>query len=195
MNRESDSAGNVLSNTDELQRKTFFTYDADGNVTSETQHLDPNTPVTTSYTYNSFGEPLTVTDPLGVGHTTTNAYDANGNLKSVSSPSPDGTTAASVTQFVYDPKGQLTQIIDPLQNNTWLTYYPTGLIHTIKDQQQNITTYTYDARGNRTSRLDAANNPHHLRLRSGQQPTDQDHLSGSDVCRRLAMTRAGGEPR
>ena len=47
------------------------TYDADFNLASTTAHLDVNTPVQTSYTYNSFGEPLTVTDPLGVGTTTT----------------------------------------------------------------------------------------------------------------------------
>jgi YD repeat-containing protein len=157
LNRELDSVGKVLSNTDELQHKTFFAYDAAGNVTSNTIFLDPSTPVTTSYTYNSFGEPLTVTDPLGgVNHTTTNTYDANGNLKSVTSPSPDGTVVASVTHFDYDPKGLLTLITDPLGHHTTLAYYPTGLIHTIQDEQQNITTYEYDLRGNRTSVLDAA---------------------------------------
>ena len=73
LNREFDGIGNVLSNTDELQHKTFYAYDANGNVTSETQYLDPNTPAVTSYTYNSFGEPLTVTDPLG--NVTNNTYD------------------------------------------------------------------------------------------------------------------------
>jgi len=42
-------------------------------VTSVTTHLDANTPVSTYYTYNSFSEVLTMTDPLG--HTTTNTYD------------------------------------------------------------------------------------------------------------------------
>jgi RHS repeat-associated protein len=181
LNRQLDSAGNVLSNTDELQRKTFFAYDADGNVTAETQYLDPNTPVVKSYTYNSFGEPLTVTDPLGAGHTTTNAYDANGNLTSITSPSPDGIAAPSVTQFFYDTKGQITQITDPLGNNTWITYFPTGLIHTIKDQQQNVTTYAYDLRGNRTSVIDAANNPTTFDYDGGNRLTkityvDQTHV-------------------
>ena len=125
--------GNLLATTDELLHKTDFTYDANGNVASQTAHLDANTPVATSYTYNSFGEPLTVTDPLG--NVTTNTYDANGNLLTVTSPKPDAPTAASVTQFAYDTKGQLTQITDPLNHITTLAYYPTGLIHTITDAQ------------------------------------------------------------
>ena len=157
-----NSLGILTAHTDEMQRIINNEYDADSNLLSTTAHLDATTPVKTTYTYNSFGEPLTVTDPLGVAndpnHTTTNTYDANGNLKSVSTPSPDGgVTAASVTHSDYDIKGQLTLITDPLGHHTTLAYYPTGLIHTIEDDQHNITTYAYDLRGNRTSVLDAAN--------------------------------------
>jgi large repetitive protein len=151
-----DPVGNLLATTDELLHKTDFTYDANGNVVSQTAHLDANTPVATSYTYNSFGEPLTVTDPLG--NVTTNTYDANGNLLTVTSPKPDAPTAASVTQFTYDAKGQLTQITDPLSHITTLAYYPTGLIHTITDAQSNVTSYEYDLRGNRTAVVDVQQN-------------------------------------
>ena len=118
--------------------------------------LDVNTPVTTSYTYNSFGEPLTVTDPLG--NVTTNTYDANGNLLTVTSPAPNGTTAASVTHFAYDPKGQLTQITDPLGRITTLAYTTAGLISTITDAQSHVSSYEYDLRGNRTAVVDALQN-------------------------------------
>jgi YD repeat-containing protein len=151
-----DPVGNLLATTDELLHKTDFTYDANGNVASQTAHLDANTPVATSYTYNSFGEPLTLTDPLG--NVTTNTYDANGNLLTVTSPKPDAPTAASVTQFAYDARGQLTTITDPLNHITTLAYYPTGLIHTITDAQSNVTTYEYDLRGNRTAVVDAQQN-------------------------------------
>lgn len=57
-----------------------------------------------------------MTDPLG--HVTTNSYDAKGNLTSVATPAPGGSTPASVTQFTYDALGQLTQITDPLNNVT-----------------------------------------------------------------------------
>ena len=75
-----------------------------------------NITVTTSYTYNSFGEVLTATDALG--NMTTNAYDGNGNLLTVTSPRPNSNTTASTTQFAYDAKGELTQITDPLGNIT-----------------------------------------------------------------------------
>ncbi len=151
-----DAGGNLLSFTDELGHITNYTYDASGNVTSQSAQLNASTSVTTSYTYNTFGEPLTVTDPLG--NVTTNTYDANGNLLTVTTPQPNSSTPASVTQFAYDSKGELTQITDALNNVTTLTYTPAGLISTITDAQNNVTTYQYDAHGNRTSVIDAQQN-------------------------------------
>src|SRR5208337_3057834 len=46
--------------------------------------------VTWTYTYNNFQEVTTATDPAG--HATTNNYDANGNLLSTTTPSPDGSS-------------------------------------------------------------------------------------------------------
>lgn len=150
-----DTNGNLLTTTNELSQTTTNTYDSNNNLLSASQQLDANTPVTKSYTYNSFGEPLTVTDPLG--NVTTNTYDANGNLLTVSTPKPDSSTAASVTQFAYDTKGELTTITDPLNHVTTLTYNAVGLIATITDAQNHVTTYGYDAHGNRTSVKDANN--------------------------------------
>jgi len=131
-----------------------YKYDTSNNLTSQQVEGDTNTPTAaTSYTYNSFGEPLTVTDALN--HVTTNAYDTHGNLISVMTPAPNGSTAASVTRFGYNTLGQLTTITDPLLNVTTLTYTPVGLIATITDMQNNITTYGYDSHGNRTSVTDA----------------------------------------
>jgi RHS repeat-associated protein len=104
---------------------------------------------TTSYTYNSFGEPLTVTDPLG--NVTTNTYDTHGNLLTVTTPAPNGNTAASVTQFTYNSLGELTQITDPLNRITKLAYTSAGLIYTVTDPQSNVTTYRYDSFGNLTA--------------------------------------------
>jgi len=42
-------------------------------------------------------------------------------------------------------------ITDPLLNVTKLTSYPTGLINTVTDAQQNVTAYVYDTHDNRTS--------------------------------------------
>jgi RHS repeat-associated protein len=154
-----DSNGNILSHTDDLGRVTSYAYDSNSNVTSISQHLNPSTPVTTSYTYNTFGEVLTATDPLG--NVTTNTYDTNGNLLTVTSPAPNGSTPASVTHFSYDTKGELTSIADPLSNPTTLAYTTTGLIASITDAQNHTTSYQYDARGNRTAVIDPINGAAH----------------------------------
>jgi RHS repeat-associated protein len=148
-----DAFGNVTSTTDTLGHVTTDTFDSSNHLTSELVHVDANTTATTSYTYNSFAEPLTVTDALG--HVTTNVYDTHGNLISVTSPAPNGSTAASVTHFAYDSKGELTSITDPLNHATAMTYTTAGLIATITDAQNNVTSYQYDAHGNRTRVTDA----------------------------------------
>ena len=82
-----------------------------------------------------------MTDPLGLAgdpnHTTTYGYNTQGNLTSITTPSPDfGITAGSVTQFYPNAQGQVTQIKDPLGNSTFITYCtqnqancPYGLIY------------------------------------------------------------------
>jgi RHS repeat-associated protein len=150
-----DASGNVTSTTDPLGHVMSDTFDSSNHLTSELVHIDANTTATTSYTYNSFAEPLTVTDALG--HVTTNVYDTHGNLTSVTSPAPNGSTAASVTNFAYDSKGELTSITDPLNHVTTMTYTTAALIATITDAQNHVTTYGYDTHGNRTSVTDALN--------------------------------------
>jgi YD repeat-containing protein len=136
---------------------TDYVFDTLGNVLSKTQYQDAQTPVTYSYTYNSFGEVLTATDPLGV--VTKNEYDAKGNLTCTSPDSASTTCSLATvkTKFTYNTLGELLTITDPRSNVTTLTYYTTGLINTIKDAQTKITTYNYDARGNRTSVIDPVN--------------------------------------
>jgi YD repeat-containing protein len=63
---------------------TSYTYDTDGNVVSLSRQLDADTRQAWQYTYNTFGQVLTATDPLG--NTTTSQYDGNGNLLSVTTP-------------------------------------------------------------------------------------------------------------
>jgi len=58
-----------------------YTYDSNNNLLSESVQVDATATATTSYTYNSFGEVLTMMDPLG--NVSTNTYDANGNLLTV----------------------------------------------------------------------------------------------------------------
>jgi RHS repeat-associated protein len=145
--------------------KSTYTYDSQGNMLSKALP----TGGTWYYTYNSFGQILTVTDPLGSqpgdpNHTTTYAYDAHGNLTSITTQSPDGIIAPSVTTFTPNAQGQITQIKDPLNNQTTIAFCPTGIsncpygmIQSVTDAQNDQTTYAYDGRGNRTSVTDANN--------------------------------------
>lgn len=154
-----DGNGNILTSIDSLGHTTTYTYDSSNNVTSVSQQLSDGTPVTNSYTYNSFGEVLTSTDPLG--NVTTNTYDGSGNLFSVALPSPDGSTASSVTNFTYDQYGELTTILDPLGHETDIAYNA-GLVSTITTHPGGsanyVTSYGYDSHGNRTSVTDASGN-------------------------------------
>ena len=76
-------------------------------------------------------------------------------MLTVTTPPPAAGVAASVTQFAYNSLGELTQITDPLNNLTKLTYTSAGLIATITDAQGTNSTesYSYDAVGNRLSSL------------------------------------------
>jgi len=164
-----DSTGYPTSFIDGNGNTTLYNYnDASGNLLSRSQRDQFNDGWDTwNYTYNPFGEVLTATDPLGLAgdpnHTTTYAYNAQGNLTSITTPSPDGgITAASVTSFTPNAQGQVTKITDPLSNATNIVYCttnqtncPYGLIYYIKDAKQNKTTYSYDGRGNRLSITDA----------------------------------------
>ncbi len=162
------SSGYKTVFTDGNGNTSYYSYDGQGNVVSkglpEGNYYSGLTGLNAwTYTYNSLGEVLTATDPLS--HTTTNTYDTRGNLTSVTTPSPDGTIAPSVTTFTPNAQGQVTQVQDPLGNKTTITYCtqnqtncPYGLIYTIADAQSNVTTYSYDGRGNRLSVSDAASN-------------------------------------
>jgi RHS repeat-associated protein len=104
--------------------------DASANVLSVTDGLGR----ITSYTYNSFNEPLTVTDPLGVA--TTNVYNSAGDLTSTSRPLV-GTSQTATTSYTFGDgshSGDVTKMTDP-DNNAW--------------------NYTYDTYGNRVSETDA----------------------------------------
>ncbi len=141
-----DGSGNRTSSQDANGNQTTYSYDSNGNVTQVSRPVGSNTQTWQS-TWNSFGEPLTQTDPLG--KVTSYTYDTKGNLLSVKTP------LANTTTFTYDTKGELLTITDPRLNVTTLTYTTAGLIASIKDAQGHLTQFQYDARGNRTAVTDA----------------------------------------
>jgi len=124
----------TTSVTDPNDRTTTSTYDTNGNLLTSSDALGN----TTTYTYNTFNEPLTVTDPMGI--TTTHTYDANGNqlTKSVSAPGnetgPPGWSKAWIengtsTNAVSCPITTFCVAVDQ-SGNIWTTTNPEGGVST-----------------------------------------------------------------
>jgi RHS repeat-associated protein len=156
-----NSLGQRTSSTDALGNTTQFTYETWGGVDSRSITVN-GAPVTWRYTYGGSDSKriATITDPLGKITTYNYVNSSNQTLfdpTSITTPAPNGTTAASKTSFTYSTTGELLTVTDPLGHVTTLTYTAAGLVQTIKDAQGKITTFQYDTRGNRTANIDALN--------------------------------------
>jgi RHS repeat-associated protein len=139
--------------TDSENNTTTYTYDAYGNVVTVE---DPETHKLTRYEYNPIGWKEAEVSPKS--YRTEYDYDNNGRV--IRTILADGET----TRIVYNALGQVKQEVSPnlysselddRTNNTYsgdhgtrYTYYPTGKLHTITDAEGNTTTYTYDIYGN-----------------------------------------------
>jgi RHS repeat-associated protein len=115
---------------------TTSTYDADGDILTETDPLGN----VTRYTYDSYGNVLTTTDPTGL--TVTNTYDTRGNLKEIKGQ------ASGTMNFGYDAFGNLKEMQDGAGKTTF-DYDSSGNLISQTDASGKVNTYTYDANGNR----------------------------------------------
>jgi RHS repeat-associated protein len=157
-----DKWGNVTSVIDPTpqHRTTKFCYDAVGRRTAS---ISPRgvasgvncattplpAPFTTYTTYNKFGDPLVVTDPLV--HAVTKVYDANRNLKSVTDALNKQTT------YTYDKANQLTKVNRPDTTHLDYDYFADGSLNHYYDGAAKATTYTYDAQGRLATEADPLN--------------------------------------
>jgi RHS repeat-associated protein len=138
MSYQYDDNLNKIKKTDGVGNITTMTYDADGNMLTETDLTGTKT-----YTYNSFGQVLTLTDQMG--GLWVNTYDPNGNLKTAT----DALTYT--TTFVYpttNNKGLPDSIKDARNKVTKFKWFTaSGLLQETEDANLKKTTFTYDARG------------------------------------------------
>ncbi len=107
--------GQLKKVTNALGQVTDYdSYDAAGRLT---QWTDPNG-LQTSYTYDSRGRVLTVTETptSGTARTTTMTYDSVGQL--LTQTNPDG----SMLTYAYDAAHDLTSVTDNLGNSVTYTY-------------------------------------------------------------------------
>jgi len=121
--------------------------DASANILSSTDGIGR----TTSYTYNSFREPLTIQDPTGV--TTTNVYNATGDLTSTSRPLVGTGQTQTITYNRSDVShpSDVTSMVDA-DNKTWTyTYDSNGYRNSVRDPLGNLATNVFNSNGFMTS--------------------------------------------
>jgi len=116
----------VGANTDGLGHQRLFEYTGLTGKPTKVTYPDASTELTT---YNSFAQPLSITDRLG--RKTQYTYDAKGNL--LTEMRGVGTPEASAWKYQYNSRGQVTRAFDP----NYLSSQPT--LH--------VTDYAYNPSG------------------------------------------------
>jgi RHS repeat-associated protein len=186
-----NDAGRVVSQTDGLGHSTTSSWDPTTQTMTFTdarsnqwkdvyagnilwKRIDP-LGNTTTYGYDSSLALTSITDANG--NKATLAYDANGNLLSLTQPSPFSNTASWTynsfnepltfndfrghqTTYAYDANGNLTSATRPGSVVTGFTYDPSGngLLRTVTDPRGKTTTFDYDSAGDLTSLTDPLGN-------------------------------------
>ncbi|HUT69838.1 MAG TPA: Calx-beta domain-containing protein [Desulfatiglandales bacterium] len=110
-----------------------YTYDAAGNVISETDEEEN----TTYYEYHALNRLVKRTDPLG--GVTEWSYDDRGNLIELKDPNN------GITFYEYDRNNRLTKVTKPLQQETIYEYDAVGNRITVLDTKGQKISYEYNA--------------------------------------------------
>lgn len=113
--------------------------------------LNPGDPVVVSYTYESTGanpNPITMTD--GNGHTTEYSWDEYGNLLSVTDPTGARTT------YTYNARQELISITNGVGDTVHLEYDKHGRIVQVRDALGHVTSTHWNSAGQLASVTDAA---------------------------------------
>lgn len=165
--RTQNTFGLIESETDFLSVTTNFTWDTtrrlplstteavgkpESRTTNTTWHTQWRLPLTvtesgrtTTYTYDSAGNPLTQTiADIGAGgttRTTTWTYNAAGLVATETAPN------GAATSYTYDSLGNLTQSSNALGHLNTYTHDSAGRVLTHTAPNGLVTSYTYDARG------------------------------------------------
>ena len=148
-----DSAGNLLtastpllnSEDEEIDTQTVTVHHDDGTHPGDVTSVDDARDKTWTYTYDTYGNRTSTTDP--VGDEATVAYNIAGWPTEQVSPrgNEEGADPGDfTTSFAYNPTGQITSVTDPLDQTTTRTYDENGNLATVTDPNTHMTTYTYD---------------------------------------------------
>jgi len=141
-----NSLGKVTREADPLGRAVTYTYAPNGIDRLEARQVNgQSTDLLWTATYNSQHRPLTVTD--AAGQTTTVTYNAQGQVLTVETPPRAGLTQAQrTTTNAYDTNGYLQSITGPATGATVsYTYDGYGRVRTFTNSDSYTLTYDYDA--------------------------------------------------
>jgi RHS repeat-associated protein len=172
-----DGNDNVTQSTAPDGAVTTLAYDQDDELSSKVTPADTSggTAPETTYTYDADGNLHTQTAPNGNvpgatadSYTTTYGYDAINELASVT----DG--ANDETQYGYDDVGNKASVTDPRNNQTQYAYNLNHQVTQVTDAAQHITGAQYDLDGLLTQETDANGNTTLLTLDADGQVTQQE---------------------
>jgi RHS repeat-associated protein len=166
-----DSYGNPVRVEDARGVLGGYTYDADGNPS--TRYIGANSTAKTTYTYDQFGHPLTITDPLSTTISYA-GYDVFGNPDTITTSSDDGLGGTKIvvtdhdynalgvitqtrlrdgdttyqTSYTYDRQGNLIHVQDAKTGwTTHYAYYTNGAVRQVTSPDGTTIRYTYTWRG------------------------------------------------
>ena len=185
-----NGAGNVTSATDFRGDTTSATYDAMGNMVSQTQPVSSGNSTTTTFGYDLTGNRTAVTD--GNGHTTYTTYNSLGLPESMTEPATAQWTspANSQTVNIYDGDGNLVSQHQPGGVQVTSSYDQNGNLAGQTGTGASALTanhsYTYDATGRL---LTAATSAAGTQGSFGYQPATSESFSWDD--RGLLLSASG----
>ncbi|BCL38132.1 putative Ig domain-containing protein [Nostoc sp. MS1] len=139
---EYDRFGHVTRQVDTLGNATTYTYDSNGNELTETSLVSTSSglrTLVTTKTYNANGLITSITDPEG--HKTQTEYDA------LSHKTVKIDALNRRTEYKYDDKGQLIEVIYADKTSEKITYDAAGHQIAKTDRGDRTTRFTYDALG------------------------------------------------
>ena len=128
-----DSKGNILTHTDPFNQVTNYSYDSNGKISTSTQ------PDESVFTYSSIGDVITESYPNGVKYTS--EYNAVDLRESITGTNGFG----SAFEFDINENVSLyTQTFGSNTKSTSYTYYTSGNLETISENNVQKVKYYYD---------------------------------------------------
>ena len=150
--RDYDDAGNLVYTKDPLNQERTYTYDGENRVTSETDERGK----TTDFGYDEDGNRTSLVAPDGATTSWTYTHDNRLETMVEARGNASGATPADFTwTYATDAAGNLTEVADPLGNDTDATYDRVGNKLTETDPNNHTTSYHYDS----LNRLDQVTGP------------------------------------